>query len=93
MKSPKVPIWHVVWHDAAHPRGAWQDLDEVEADPVETFTIGYLIFKDRTQVKLAATMTTDEQFTAEMMIPKKCIVSIDEVVDGRWKRIYPKPKK
>lgn len=83
MKAANVPIWYVVWHDASHPVGAWQDFNEQgKATPLEVVTIGHLVYKDKHQVKLAATIDRDDdgdvgQFTAEITIPRSCIISIE----------------
>ncbi len=79
----------VRWVDAEHPTtGEWLTPDEVDRAPkLNVETCGYLVTLTPAIVQVAVSVacraTSSEQYTGIMTIPRGCVQSICEVVDGK----------
>lgn len=70
-------IVKVTWDDALAV-ASWTKCDE-DMEPQICTTIGFLVSENERHVRIAATVSDDE-FIAGMQIPRKMILSIDEIV-------------
>ena len=72
--SPKLAL--ITWLDATNISGWFGSDDEIEVEPLEMKTVGWLIKQDGKIAVMA--MTTSHYKVGELLIiPAGCIVSID----------------
>ncbi len=95
MKKPKSPlsIIYVKWTDACGATGSWVTIAEIEEQPLECWTAGFLIHSTKKSVTIAATIALGhdgqpEQANSEFVVPMSCIDKIIELpVDGSDARV------
>ncbi len=66
------------WLDTASPESSnWKDTDDDTLDGVARVrSVGYLAYKDKTQLIIIQTVSDDGGFFGELAIPKGCITKI-----------------
>jgi hypothetical protein len=72
----------VVWLDAMHPSGTWEEGKDLKDDPeMRVDTVGFLARRSKTALQVATSVSdvndsTGVQYAGLMTIPVCCVVSI-----------------
>jgi len=75
----KYPSVRITWLDGAS-HDAWQDVSELDVEPVVCITRGVLCRETETDIFVAGSERPDGQVSCVMQIPKRAI--LEKVVKG-----------